>query len=144
MKANKYLIFITLVSLIFLGFILSTAQENAVKVQPPVSDNTDVQWLWGEVLSLDPQNNALTVKYLDYETDTEKQITIVVNDETTYENAKALTDIKPLDTISVDYIIATPGKNIAKNISLEKPEAAPAEENNTTQINTTSPQGLEE
>lgn len=83
---------------------------------------SETQWLWGEVISVDIQKNELLIKYLDYETDQEKEVTITVDDETTYENIKALLEIKPQDTVSVDYIVSPEGKNIAKNISVEKPE----------------------
>ena len=81
MRPAKFMIFIVLFSLVFLGFALSRAQENTTNQEMPATppQAMDVQWLWGEVVSLDPQNNALVVKYLDYETDTEKQLTIAVD-----------------------------------------------------------------
>lgn len=88
----------------------------------------EVQWLWGEVVSVDIQNKELTVNYLDYETDQEREIKIVVDNNTTYENAKELLDIKPKDPISIDYMTNSEGKNIARNISIEKPEAEQAVE----------------
>lgn len=64
----------------------------------------------------------MIIRYLDYETDTEKEISVGVDDKTTYENIKSLEEIKPQDAVSVDYIVNTDGKNIAKNINLEKNE----------------------
>jgi hypothetical protein len=86
----------------------------------------EIQWLWGEVVSVDAQKGELGVKYLDYETDQEKQITVTVDSKTTYENAQALLDIKPQDTVSIDYVVGAEGKNIAKNINVEKPDAGPS------------------
>ena len=100
-------------------------------------EEPDVQWLWGEAVSLDTQKNELVVKYLDYEIDQEKEITIIANDGTTYENIESFNQIKPNDTVSIDYIVNPVGRSLAKNISVEKPEAvnletqdleAPAEE----------------
>jgi hypothetical protein len=82
----------------------------------------EVQWLWGEVVSVDILNKQMIIRYLDYETDTEKEISVGVDDKTTYENIKSLEEIKPQDAVSVDYIVNTDGKNIAKNINLEKNE----------------------
>lgn len=90
-------------------------QENA-------ASEPEVQWLWGEVVSVDNLKNELKVKYLDYETDTEKEILMSINEKTTFENAKSLSDIKPQDTVSIDYEVNSEGKNIVKNISVEKPE----------------------
>ncbi len=104
--------------LILIGATPLFSQEAAV-TEP------EAQWLWGEVISADIQKNELLVKCLDYETDQEKEVAIAVDDQTTYENIKALLEIKPQDTVSVDYIVNPEGKNIAKNISVEKPQAEP-------------------
>lgn len=97
----------------------STVQGGAV---PETQKEPQIQWLWGEVVTLDAENKAISVKYLDYETDQEKEITINVDDKTTYENIKSIDEIKPKDSVSIDFIADADGKNIAKNISLEKPE----------------------
>lgn len=96
-----------------------------VDVAAATQNEPEVQWVWGEVLSLDAQNKAFVVKYLDYENDQEKELTINVDDKTTYENIKSIEEIKPTDTLSIDYTVTADGKNIAKNISLEKPEVTP-------------------
>jgi hypothetical protein len=123
MKLNRYFILgIIAVSLILLGYGLSVSQENASKEQPPLIAEPQVQWLWGEVVSVDPQINSVLVKYLDYESDTEKEMLITTDAKTVYDNAKALADIKIEDALSIDYIVTGDGKNLAKNISVEKPE----------------------
>jgi hypothetical protein len=129
MKLDKYLVLILIAaSLILLNAGLSLAQEGATSTQAstveqiPAPSEPEIQWLWGEVASVDITNKTLLVKYLDYETDSEKEMTINIDDKTTYENVKAIEEIKPLDTVSIDYIVDAEGKNIAKNISVEKPE----------------------
>ena len=82
----------------------------------------DMQWVWAEVVSVDPVTDQMTLKYLDYETDTEKEMAMAVNNQTAYENVKALVEIKPTDTVSIDYIITADGKNLAKNVNVEKAE----------------------
>jgi hypothetical protein len=82
----------------------------------------EMQWLWGEVVSVDPSKNVLVVKYLDYEADAEKEMSLSVDEKTTFENSKSLDEIKPQDTVSIDYMSAGEGKVLAKNISVEKPE----------------------
>ncbi len=114
--------------LILIGATAVFSQEAAVTEEavPPTQNEPETQWLWGEVISVDIQKNELLVKCLDYETDQEKEVAIAVDDKTTYENIKALLEIKPQDTVSVDYMVNPEGKNIAKNISVEKPQAEPA------------------
>lgn len=89
---------------------------------PELAMEPETQWVWGEVVSVDTQEKKVTVKYLDYETDQEKQLAVTIDDKTAYENIKSLDELKPLDTVSIDYVTSTDGKNLAKNISIEKPE----------------------
>ena len=88
--------------------------------------------MWGEVVSTNPINNELLVKYVDYDTDSEKEITISTDDKTIYENAKSIDEIKVGDSVSVDYAVSADGKNLALNISLEKPEAVSTIEEETS------------
>ena len=91
----------------------------------PQNEN-DTQWVWGEVVNLDSTSKTITLKYLDYETDQEKDIVLTVNEKTTFENIKSFDEIKVKDTLSIDYTVAPDGKNIAKNIGLESPDSSAA------------------
>jgi len=91
----------------------------------PVQNDNNAQWAWGEVTNLDSQAQTLTLKYLDYETDQEKELLLSIDEKTTYENIKGLDGIKVKDTLSVDYAAGPGDKYIAKNISLESPDALP-------------------
>ena len=122
MKREINLILIVGFSLIFLNAGLSFAQEQATPPQTIVPTEPEVQWLWGEVISVDSQNQTILVKYFDYENGIEKEISINVDDKTTYENVKSIDEIKPNDAVSVDYIVSPEGKNIAKDISVEQPK----------------------
>lgn len=97
----------------------------AVTIAAPVLEaqaEPDIQWLWGEVVAADAQANEMAVKYLDYENDQEREMVIAVDPKTSFENVKSLAEVKPKDTVSVDYIISSDAKNLAKNISVEKIE----------------------
>jgi len=102
-------------------------QESPQEPLPPVALDSEVQWLWGEVIATDFPKNELLIKCVDYDTDTEKEVTVTASDKTTYENVKSLLEIKPQDMVSIDYTVDNQGRNIAKNISVEKPEAGEAE-----------------
>jgi hypothetical protein len=101
------------------GLIFSQPEE--VSTEPP-SSVLEVMWLWGEVSSVDAANKTLTVRYIDYDTDIEKQMTITADKLTTFENIGSFEEIKIMDTVSIDYATSVDGKNIAKNISVEKIE----------------------
>ncbi|MFA4888613.1 MAG: hypothetical protein WC628_03435 [Candidatus Omnitrophota bacterium] len=127
------------------GSVLSqddpTLQPEKLAEIQAANDQPEVQWVWGEVSALDTQNKAITLKYLDYETDQEKEIAISIDDKTGFENIKAFEEIKPGDSLSVDYIAAADGKYIAKNISLEQLDLPPLPEaiaNATAEIPTTA------
>ncbi len=93
----------------------------------PEKMEENVQWIWGEVTNLDTQTKTFTLKYLDYENDQEKELVLVVEESTVYENIKNFDELKLKDTLSVDYKVASDGKNLAKNISLEKPDVISAD-----------------
>ncbi|MCX5699263.1 MAG: hypothetical protein NTX01_06160 [Candidatus Omnitrophica bacterium] len=82
-----------------------------------------MQWAWGEVTNLDNQARTVTLKYLDYETDQEKELVLVVDEKTAFENIQDFNELKLKDTLSIDYMIEVDNKNIAKNISFDKPDA---------------------
>lgn len=148
MKEGKLFTSAILFSLISLNVNVAFGQDNATSPETqqspaaaqeetvaPVPSDSDIQWLWGEVGAVDSQNKEITIKYLDYETDNEKEIKITVEDKTTFENVKSINDIKANDTISVDYVFSADGKYVAKNISVEKPEGIPDfEKKNTGEI----------
>jgi biopolymer transport protein ExbD len=133
----KKILFVLVISIfsVFSLVALALAEETTTTPAPAQAADpalpvvrSDTQWVWGEVMSTDSQEKNLTLKYLDYEADQEKNIVLSVDDNTAYENIKSIDQIKEKDVLSVDYLIVD-GKNIAKNISLEKldaviPEAA--------------------
>lgn len=101
--------------------------ETVVPDEPsPLLSEPQTQWILGKVVLLDLANNSFTVHYVDYDTNSEQDLTFVTDDKTTYENAGSLADLKPNDNVSIDYIIVD-GKNIARVIGTEK-----AEEGNNT------------
>lgn len=88
-------------------FVAQTAQE------------ATLEWLWGEATLVDTAAGTVTVKYLDYDTDTEKETVITVDEKTTFENAQSIAGIAVGDDLSIDY--APVGKSLrARNISVEK------------------------
>ncbi len=130
MSWRKCLIFVITVSSILIFGGVNFAQQEGMGMGE-TSEAPDVQWLWGEAVSVDTAKGEVVVKYLDYETEQEKQVTISTDDKTTFENANSLAQIKTADTLSIDYIVDKGGKNLAKNISVEKPEEVNAPEVST-------------
>jgi len=124
MKIKMSLVLGIMFSFILISTCLVFSQEEAVEkpAAQELPSEPEALWIWGDVVSVDTAAKKILVKYLDYETDTEKEINIDVDDKTSYENVKSVDEIKPQDTLSVDYIINLDGSNIARNISVEKPE----------------------
>jgi len=119
---------------LFLGIGLAFAQDAGEAVEPVVNKelkDLDIQWVWGEVLNIDTVNKIIIVKYLDYEDNQEKEVSIGVDLNTAYENIKSLEEIKQQDFLNIDYVVNSDGKNVAKNIGLDKleePQVAGQEE----------------
>lgn len=130
---------VILTGFIILNIITTLTVFAEEPIAPPAQDINQTQWAWGEVTVLDAQGKTITLKYLDYETDQEKDLVLAVDEKTNFENIASLDEIKVKDTLSVDYITAPDGSNIAKNINFEKPisqatAAVPvAEDNKTTE-----------
>lgn len=123
MRGKRTLILILTLALIVTSKVVSFSQEEEIKPEQAVaSQQPQTQWLWGEVISLDAQNKSLVVKYFDYESETEKEIPVSADENTVYEGVKSFEEIKLKDTVSVDYVVAAEGKNIAENISVEQAE----------------------
>lgn len=135
MKSGRYL-FLALCLVLLNGSLVLSQELEGTTAAPAVQNEPELQWVWGEAVSIDAQNKLVVLKYLDYETDQEKEININVDDKTIYDNIQSIDQIKSGDELSVDYIATPEGQNIAKNISLEKPEATPAPEPNTAETTT--------
>ncbi len=88
------------------------------------SEEENISWVWGEVKSVDPALSTATVIYMDYQTDEEKDLVLEVNTQTKFEGVDGLSLLKAGDTAGIDYSVID-GKNIARNISVEKIEALP-------------------
>ncbi len=137
MNPLKVLGIFVFILFIVMGTIVAFAEETAVlspnevvpasTLEKPEKMEEGIQWVWGEVINLDAQSKTFTLKYLDYENDQEKELALVVDENTAYENMKNFDEIKLKDTLSVDYKVASDGKNLAKDISLEKPDTFPAD-----------------
>ena len=145
MKARTAFIIVIIASIIFISSKITFSDDSApAQTTQPAETKSDViqggavplppeaakqepetQWVWGEVVTVDLQNKTVFVKYLDYESDQEKEMGITADDKTTFENVKSVDELKPKDTVSIDYV-SQGGNNIAKNISVEKPETQAA------------------
>ncbi len=123
MKLRPGLIIALSISLIFLSSIIACAQEGNIVLgpeEPKVQDGPEVQWLWGEVLNVDPTYSQIRVRFLDFLNDTERELLLTVDNDTTYENISVLEEIKRKDNLSIDYIVTSSGLYLAKYIGLEQ------------------------
>src|SRR3989338_3267183 len=116
-----------LTGILFLSFLpLVFSQQEAPQpqaVELPAPEE-EVSWLWGEVKAVDPAASSLTVMYMDYQTDEEKEMVLTIDARTQFEVTNGLSGIKVGDTASIDYAVEG-GRNVARNISIEKIEVMP-------------------
>ena len=124
MGKNITLMILCMGAVLLLGKNVAFSQTDTIRggMVPEYGADQEVLWLWGPVVSVDSQNNQVMVKYFDYENDQEKEMTLTIDEKTSFENVRSLGDIKINDALSIDYIASVDGKNIARNLSVEKPE----------------------
>ncbi len=124
------LLFVALAGFFFFSSMpLAFSQQEAPQLPPlpeqkAVPPQEEVSWLWGEVKAVDAAASSLAVLYMDYQTDEEKELILIIDANTQFEGINGLSGIKIGDTASIDYLTEN-GKNIAKNISIETIEVMP-------------------
>ena len=126
---NKAFVYVLLsgVFLSLASLVLAQEKPEIPAQDTPVAvslDEENVSWVWGEVKAIDQSLSTVTVVYMDYQSDEEKDLLLSINSETKFEGVTDINSLKTGDTAGIDYEIRT-GKNIAKNISVEKLEAIP-------------------
>ena len=94
------------------------AQTESVKAAHPEEIS-----IYGEIKSVNATANSITVQYYDYESDNEKSIEIIADNNTKMEGAPAISDIKQGNWADINYTVVN-GKNIAKSIVVEKDDTA--------------------
>lgn len=97
-----------------------TAAPAAAAPEAKTDQDFTPEWLWGEVVSVNPTLNQLVVKHMDYESYEEVQTTLTIEEKTMFENASDLTHVLVGDHVTVDYKTKD-GSNIIELIVVEKP-----------------------
>lgn len=95
-------------------------QEENLEAAADSSARRQLEWAWGEVVSIDYQKGEFNIVYLNEETFEEKTLLMATDAQTVYENAQSLLDIKPMDSVSIDYTITEEGVNLAMKVAVEK------------------------
>lgn len=111
--------------------------QKSPETKPTAEELKEIKWVWGEVASVDAANNKIIIKYLNYDTDAEETLTVLVDAATRFENAEGINAVKAGDNIGVDYSLSASAEAVAKSIALEKAEPMPeasAEEKAETSI----------
>jgi hypothetical protein len=138
MHGKKFLFLFIAASLILTGSLLFAQDEAQAPAEPaasvdlevggavpPDSATPDTQWIFGEVVSIDLAAKSLTVKYLDYLAQQEKEISFSADEKTSFENIKSLEEVKVGDSLSIDYIVSPDGLNLIKTLGVEAAEEVP-------------------
>ena len=97
-------------------------QEETMTMPAPAQSEPKTESVYGEVTSVNEAGSSMAVQYYDYDTDEEKVVELVVDNNTKLENAAALKDIKVGDWVDTDYSLAADGKKTATSVKVEKAE----------------------
>jgi len=93
----------------------------------PEAPQTKEIAIYGEVQSVDAAAGSIAIQYYDYDSDSEKTATVMVDKDSKIENAGSLGDIKKGDWADVTYTVKD-GNNAAKVITVEKEETPATEQ----------------
>lgn len=134
-KISFMLIYSSIFIFLLLGIAIAAEEEAPVATNQVETstenedmDNMELEekWVWGEVAKINSRGKFLELRYLDYDTDSEKEMKVYLGQKTKFENVSSLEEINPRDMASIDYVINNEGKAIASNISIEKMEEVEA------------------
>lgn len=109
-------------------FVLAQDEEGPGEAVAIEAEDARLKWCAGKVVSIDAPSGAVVLKTLDYESGKDTDISIFADGSTVYDNLNSFSEIKPLDSLSIDYSVTKEGKNLAKSINLELPSAKDAPE----------------
>ncbi|MFC1658142.1 DUF5666 domain-containing protein [Candidatus Omnitrophota bacterium] len=102
-----------------------TSEE--MMIEEPEEEFVTEEWLLGDVVAVDLEGSSLSVSYMDNTTEEEKEISILVDAATQYENAGFLDEIAVGNVVAIDYLLEPGGNAVALNIRVEEQEADSAE-----------------
>ncbi|MDD5574596.1 MAG: hypothetical protein PHH75_05400 [Candidatus Omnitrophica bacterium] len=94
----------------------------AIQVMEIKDEEAPTEWVWGEVVSVDPSSSSITIKHLDYNTYEEVKTVLKLKDKTLFENVKDATEIAPGDHITADYRMQA-GQSMVEMIVVDRPAA---------------------
>jgi hypothetical protein len=114
------------------------AQPAAAPAAAPATAQPKEIAIYGEVQSVDAAAGSIAIQYYDYDSDSEKTATVIVDKTSKIENAGMISDIKKGDWADVTYSDKD-GKNVAKVVTVEK-EEAPATEPAAANASQASPE----
>ncbi len=121
-KILSVVVFLFVAGLLTLANILCAEETNVYETAPvTVEAQTQAVYVFGEVVSVDPEVNGITIQYYDYEANELKEMILLLDSNTKFENFQAISEITAGDTVNAEYNIAE-GKNLVQNISVEKME----------------------
>lgn len=103
------------------GETAAPAQTESVKAANPEEVS-----IYGEIKSANIAANSITVQYYDYESDNEKSVEIIADNNTKIEGVPSINSIKQDNWADINYTVVN-GKNIAKSIIVEKEDDAATE-----------------
>ncbi|MBU2540407.1 MAG: hypothetical protein KJ593_00745 [Candidatus Omnitrophica bacterium] len=99
---------------------ISSEESPDVVLEEEASSLKEIKWVWGEVIGVDSLKEELSIRYLDYDSDAEKDRVFIFDKDSKFENITSLENIEAGDSAGIDYYIDETGKNIIKSISIEK------------------------
>ena len=100
---------------LILCFCLALTPINSV-----AQDEDQFLYSYGEVLSV--AQDQIMVREFDYATGEEKDVVYYITADTILDSVESVDQIKPSDLVDVEFMVSEDGKNIAREILVDRIE----------------------
>jgi Cu/Ag efflux protein CusF len=92
----------------------------SVQVMDIKMEEAPTEWIWGEVVSVDPSSSSITIKHLDYDTYEEVRTVLTFKEKTLFENVRDMAEIVVGDRVTADYRTQD-GQNLVEMVVVDRP-----------------------
>ncbi|MDD5504049.1 MAG: hypothetical protein PHV77_01900 [Candidatus Omnitrophica bacterium] len=86
----------------------------------PAVEEAQSFYAYGEVLSVSPEQ--ILIREFDYATGEDQEVAYYINEQTSFDSVESVQQITPGNLVDIEFIVLEGGKNVAKDIFVDRVE----------------------